>query len=111
MEAMGALIGIIALLCGGALLRWASKSRWLLFLAIVLWGGLIRMAYRNAGIEGLIVIGVLTGLVVATAFMLPWLGRSKVVMIAKGAFIILWRRMNGLARVAENAAKVESRGK
>lgn len=108
---MNVLISIAALLCAGALLRWASKSRWLLWLIFVIWSAFVRLALQSDRGNGLAVAGALTALIVFTAYLLPWLGRLKIVMIVKGAVIILWRKINGLATVAENVAKSEIKEK
>ena len=104
-------IGIIALLCGGALLRWASKNSWRLLLIFVIWVALVRLALRSHGDKSAIVVMALTALVIFVAYILPWLGRLKIIMIIKGALIILWRRINGLAKVAEDVAKSEIKEK
>lgn len=106
---MDALIGILALVFGIVLLRYAARHRWVMVITVILLGGLVRLASKNGGNEGMAAIGVLIALLLfITYVVLPWIGRWRITLIAKGAVIILWRRMNGLARVAEDAAKADA---
>lgn len=109
---MDALIGILALVFAVVLLRYAARHRWVMVITVILLGGLARMASRNGGNEVYVAFGIVIALLFFTAYVLvPWIGRWRITMVAKGAAIILWQRMNGLARVAEDAAKADARSK
>jgi hypothetical protein len=86
-----------------------NKYRWLLVVTSLVWIALVRFVYRQGGNQGLIIVGVLTALLVITALILPWIGRLKVVLVVKGSFILLWRKVRSLANVAESAAREESK--
>lgn len=99
------LILFVALISAAMLLRAIAKYRWLLVLTVLMWGAFGRMFSRKAGDDGLLIFGVLTALLVVTVLILPWVSRLRIVLVVKGAFILLWRKARGLADVAENVAR------
>lgn len=104
-DLLGILIFVVALLCGGAILRLISRSRWLMVITFLIWAGVFRLSIK-AGQNGMIAFGGLTVLLVIAALILPWLGRLRIVKVAKGSCILFWRRVNGYAQAAENAAEL-----